>query len=249
MTRSKTGRKRFTVGRADERGRARHLMEKGIKMITESLSGSTSAHSGLGEAFQANKVPLALIGVGIAWLLATNTGLTERVAQDERVQAARRRIGDIAGELGMGAKTESSTGRSEQILGPTGEPAIRTVDTGRTNGWVHQAPGAARGAISSVRDAGSAVLDRASKYTDYVGDAGNLVKRAGDPWLIGIVGMVAGGVIAALLPPTKIEQECIGEARDQFLNKATEIGHEAAERVRELAESTTRSSTHHASGA
>jgi hypothetical protein len=48
-----------------------------------------------GEIFSENRVPIALIGVGIAWLLANRTGLTERLAEDERVQAAKRRIGEL----------------------------------------------------------------------------------------------------------------------------------------------------------
>jgi hypothetical protein len=61
-----------------------------------------------------------------------------------------------------------------------------------------------------------------------------------DPWLIGVVGLVAGALLATLLPPTKTEQEFIEEARDELRSKATEIGHQAAERVRELAETTAR---------
>jgi hypothetical protein len=210
-------------------------------MTTQSFRSSS-----LGEVFQANRVPIALIGVGIAWLLANNTGLVERAVRDKRVQAARRRIG----EIGIGnSQPEITAGHSGQILGPSGEPAIGAGDAGRTDGWVHQAAGAARGAISSVRDAGNAVLDRASGITDYAGNAGDLAKRAGgqlvekierDPWLIGVVGLVAGALVGALLPPTKAEQELFVEARDELRNKATEIGHQAAERVRELAETTAR---------
>jgi hypothetical protein len=208
-------------------------------MTTQSFRSSS-----LGEVFQVNRVPIALIGVGIAWLLANNTGLVERAVRDKRVQAARRRIG----EIGIGnSQPEITAGHSGQILRPSGEPAIGAGDAGRTDGWVHQAAGAARGAISSVRDAGNAVLDRASGITDYAGNAGDLAKRAGgqlvdtierDPWLIGVVGLVAGALVGALLPPTKAEQEFYVEARDELRNKATEIGHQAAERVRELAETT-----------
>ncbi len=210
-------------------------------MTTQSFRNSS-----LGEVVHANRVPIALIGVGIAWLLASNTGLVERVVRDERVQAAQRRIG----EIGIGnSKPEIIAGHSGQILGPSGEPAIGAGDAGRTDGWVHQAAGAARGAISSVRDAGNAMLDHASTITDYAGNAGDLAKRAGgqlvdkierDPWLIGVVGLVAGALVGALLPPTKAEQEFFVEARDELRNKATEIGHQAAERVRELAETTVR---------
>jgi hypothetical protein len=107
--------------------------------------------------------------------------------------------------------------------------------------------------MGSVRDAGNAVLGRAGGITDYAADAADLAQRAGgqltqrlerDPWLIGVVGLTAGALVAALLPPTKVEQELIEEARDELRNKATAIGHEAAERLRELAETSTGPSRH-----
>jgi hypothetical protein len=207
-------------------------------MIKDSLKGS-----GLGEVVQANKVPLTLIGVGIAWLVASNTGLAERVVNDERVQAARRRIGELAGDIGSGGG--SSEGAGGQIAGPDGEPLRRTASD-RGDGWVHQAAGAARGAISTVRDAGSAVLDRAGAAGDLANRAGSQVteKLSTDPWLIGVAGLVAGALLAAALPPTRIEQDYIGEARDGLWNKANELGHEAAERVRELADTANRTTTH-----
>ena len=203
-------------------------------MLADSLKGG-----GLGEVIQANKVPLTLIGIGIAWLVASNTGLADRVANDERVQAARRRIGEFAGDIGIGGG--SSDGAGGQILGPDGERLARS-DSSRGDGWVHQAAGAARGAISTVRDAGSAVLDRAGAATDLASRASTQVteKLSTDPWLIGVAGLVAGALLAAILPPTRIEQDYIGEARDGLWNKANELGHEAAERVRELADSATR---------
>src|ERR1700730_10071640 len=103
---------------------------EGFEMIKDSLKGN-----GLGEVIQANSVPLTLIGIGIAWLLASNTGLADRVVNDERVQAARRRIGELAGQIGIGGS--SSEGSGGQILGPDGEPLTRT-DAERGNGWVHE---------------------------------------------------------------------------------------------------------------
>jgi len=207
-------------------------------MFADSLKGGR-----LGEVIQANKVPLTLIGIGVAWLVASNTGLADRFANDERVQAARRRIGEFAGDIGIGGG--SSDGAGGQILGPDGERLARS-DSSRGDGWVHQAAGAARGAISTVRDAGHAVLDRAGAATDLASRASTQVteKLSTDPWLIGVAGLVAGALLAAILPPTRIEQDYIGEARDGLWNKANELGHEAAERVRELADSATRTTTH-----
>ena len=200
-------------------------------MVMQSSTGSS-----IGEVIQSNGIPLAMIGIGIAWILASNTGLTERVVNDERVQAARRRVGEIATDLGIASKGEA--GGTGSVLGPDGQPLTRT----NGNGWVHQAADAAKGAISSVRDAGSAVLDRAGGAGDFAKRTGGQVTeklQGGDPWLIGIGGLVAGALFAALLPPTRVEREYIEEARDELWNRATELGHEAAERVRDLADSTT----------
>jgi hypothetical protein len=214
------------------------MERKGLEMSTDSRKDS-----GLGEAIQANSVPLALIGIGIAWLVASNTGLADRVVNDGRVQAARRRIGEFAGDIGIGGSSNEGSGR--HILGPDGEPLTRS-DAERGNGWVHQAAGAARGAITSVRDASNAILDRAGAATDLASRASSQVteKVSTDPWLIGVAGLVAGALLAAVLPPTRIEQDYIGEARDGLWNKANELGHEAAEAVRELADSASRTTTH-----
>jgi hypothetical protein len=202
--------------------------------------------SEIGDTLQANWIPVSLIGVGIAWLVAGNTAVAERVANDERVQTVGRRMREIAGDLGIGGATHQETGHSTQILGPDGRPAHHSGDADRKGGWVDQASDAAREATASVREAGTAVLDRAARYIDYAGGASAMAKRATgqmaqrferNPWLIGTVSVVAGALVAGLFPPTRVEQEYVAEARDGLWTKANELGHQAAERVRELADS------------
>src|SRR5260370_22156963 len=135
------------------RSRDPEWTRKGFEMIKDSLKRNE-----LGEVIQANSVPLALIGIGIAWLVASNTGLADRVVNDQRVQAARRRIGELSGDVRIAGSF--SEGYSGQILGPDGEPLART-GADRGDGWGHQAAGAARGAISPVRDGRRAGLGRA----------------------------------------------------------------------------------------
>src|SRR3984957_9137754 len=91
--------------------RSRDLAElkwKEWEMFADSLKGGR-----LGEVIQANKVPLTLIGIGVAWLVASNTGLADRLANDERVQAARRRIGEFAGDIGIGGGSSDGAGLGE----------------------------------------------------------------------------------------------------------------------------------------
>lgn len=193
---------------------------------------------GFDDFMRDSKIPLTLIGIGAAWLLVGNTGLADRVVKDERVQAVRRRIGELAGNM----RSEDRTGdpRGGSILGPDGKPFSHSGRDHDSN-WVHQAAGAATNAITSVRGAASAIVERAGNTSKFAGQASDqdTERLATDPWLIGVAGLVAGVVVAAIVPFTQVEQDYIGEARDDLLNRAQQLGHSAAERVHELAENRT----------
>ena len=183
------------------------LLGKGIDMITDSISKNGVVGINVPEVIRANRLPLALIGAGAAWLLVRNLA-----APDETAPAA-------------AASSEPRAGRSEA--------------------WVHQAAGAARGALRSVRDTGGEMLERVGHYADYAGQAKEQARYVGgslrstferNPLLIALVGAISGAALALLLPATNREQEWVGKTREELWNKAEKIGHEAAERVRDLAD-------------
>jgi len=176
----------------------------------QSLETNKTVFIDLGEVVRANRMPLALIGAGIAWLLAANLGF------DDAVQGSA-----TSGEMGgLGTKAPG---------------------TDRNGVWVHQAAGAAR----SVREAAGTVLERAG---DYARPAAEPVRRAGRslrvavgqrPFLVGLAGLLCGAAVAAFLPSTRREREWVGEARGEVWKRAEEIGQEAADRVRGLADPNT----------
>ena len=186
----------------------RQLIGKGVDMIRQSLKANDAVFIDVGEALRANRIPLALIGAGIAWLIAANLGL------EDTVQGV-----TTSGEMGgFGAK-----------------------GTDRNGVWVHQTAGAAR----SVREAAGTVLERAGAYAEYARPAADPVRRAGRslrmateqrPFLVGLAGLICGAAVAALLPSTRREREWVGEARGEVWKRAEEIGQEAADRVRSLAD-------------
>jgi hypothetical protein len=67
----------------------RHLVEKAANMVKRSWSANGLGGMGLGSAFRADPAPLALIGLGLAWLAAEKTGLLGGTAagRDERPAA------------------------------------------------------------------------------------------------------------------------------------------------------------------
>ena len=73
----------------------------------------------LGDALQANWMPLSMIGIGLAWLAASNSSLIERVAKNERARAADTKIGQVAGEPVIFGQKEADRGGG--LVGPNGE--------------------------------------------------------------------------------------------------------------------------------
>jgi hypothetical protein len=203
---------------------ARHLLDRGMDMITESIGDGQGISIG-GDGFRASPIALALIGVGVAWLVAANTGVLDTVAQDERVRAARQRVTSLTG---IGAGTMPAGPEPAFV----GTPALAAEERSRTGGWVHQASDAARGAMRAVRDTAG----------DYTGSAGERVGTMGcrmagtferHPLLVGMAGLLAGALAASLLPTSRVEDEWAGQSRDQALKRAGELGREMVRRVRD----------------
>ena len=222
---------------------ARYLVEKGFDMFKDTLGDDYGLKRGL-DILRDNPVPIALIGIGAAWLLASNSGVVDRIAQDQRIEAARRRVTGLASDVGNRAGELASTvaervgiagNGADRPLGYTGNPMVDEAGARTTSaGWVHQMSDIAQDAIRSARDSGGAMLDRtqdqAGRIADQVTDA---FQR--HPLLIGAIGVMAGAMIAALLPATRVEDEWFGGARDELWQRAEAVGQEAVSRVRETA--------------
>jgi len=203
------------------------------------------------DAVRANPIPAALIGLGVAWLISNSTGMTDRVtgtASDmgRRVSDTASRITDTAsritdtasdmgrraGELATGAAQRVGlAGSGDRALGHIGNPMVD--DNGENSGgWVHQMSDQASGALRSARDTSGAVLNRVGSYAGADG-VSDMFER--NPLIIGAIGVMTGALIAALLPMSQVENELLGESRDEFWNRAEDLGEEAVQRVREAA--------------
>ena len=231
----------LTLAALERKLAARYLLEKGFDMFKDNLGDDLGLKRSL-DILRANPVPIALIGIGAAWLIASNSGVVDRIAQDQRVEAARRRVTDLASDVGnragelastVAARVGISANGAARPLGHTGTPMVDGAGA-RSTGWVHQMSDTAQDAIRSARDSAGAMLDRtqdqASRIADQVTDA---FER--HPLLIGAIGVMAGAMIAALLPATRVEDEWFGGARDELWQRAEAVGQEAVSRVRDTA--------------
>jgi hypothetical protein len=196
------------------------------------------------DVIRANPLPLALIGLGSAWLIANSSGVTDKVTDTanemgRRVADTGRRVADTAsdvsrraGDLATGvAQKVGIAGSGDRPLGHTGYPM---VDHGgdHSEGWVHQMSDQASGALRSARDTGGALLNRVG---DYAGADGMSDVFERNPLIMGAIGVMTGALIAALIPLSDVENEWLGETRDELWQRAEDLGEEAVQRVRDAA--------------
>jgi hypothetical protein len=189
------------------------------------------------DVIRANPIPIALIGIGVAWLIANNTGMTDRVSHTasdmgHRIADTASDVGRRAGELASdAAKKVGIAGSADRALGHTGHPMVDR-DGEHREGWVHHMSEQASGALRSARDTSGAILHRVGNYAG-AGGVSEALER--NPLILGAIGVMTGALIAALVPMSKFENELFGDTRDELWQRAEDLGEEAVQRVRDAA--------------
>jgi gas vesicle protein len=234
----------------------RHLLGKGIDMVKDTMSRDDG---GLGDMLRSHPLPLALIGMGVGWLLTSSTArgrlaeyggaVKERVAG--ATQSAGGRAGELAGQLrhkmaGWGAAHES--GAAARYPTESAGYAYARQKSGealdKASDAVAEAGGKLGDTIERGRQAGSAAWQQARSYAKDTGPHFSRVDdRFGDlmqehPLAVGALGFLAGAVIALLLPKSGLEERVAGDAGDALRERAADLGRAAAERARGVAERT-----------
>ncbi len=191
------------------------LVDQGLDYLRH--SGARQYVSNLGESVKSNPLPLALMGISMAWLMVTGNrrpsagyessleptstgpGMMERASEgmssakdrlSHTTQAARERVGQI----GQSAR---------ERVGQLGQTARSQVERVR-----HQAERVRTGYDHMVRE---------------------------QPLALGAIGFAIGALMAAGLPRTRQEDELMGEASDRLTEKAKQVGTEQLEKVKEAA--------------
>jgi Protein of unknown function (DUF3618) len=218
----------------------RQLLEKGVDMLRDSMDGNFGK---VGETLRANPIPLALIAGGLGWFLLSRTGGARAVGDVARssgdaLGTAARRMGDVASDAAhrvkemIGAETPADPSRDNYAYARP-KPGERIVA---------DAAGTVSDVAGKAREALEAAGERASAYAGSLGEnfdrARSRFSQLMDehPMAIGVMGFLAGAVLAVALPSTRLGNATLGPARDRLLDEAKERGREVIERVRRTAE-------------
>jgi hypothetical protein len=219
------------------------LLDQAVGYFRDGRGGEFARN--LGDSVTQNPIPLALVGVGLAWMMlggqrfARNGEHRESDYWDDDPEPIEDHYVGLA-EEGTAYLHPGADLRSGGSVGDDPSEAGGTARD-RLGEFGDQARDAAAQARERIERAGARVADRAHdarKRAQHYGQrARQGVLRSLDeqPLVLGAIGLAIGAAFGAALPPSKAEDELMGEARDEALRRATKAGRAQAKKVRAAA--------------
>jgi hypothetical protein len=195
------------LGALERKLAPRVLLESGVDMLKAAISSKASQFD---QSLRGQPLRLALVGLGIGWLLASQ-GVRPRRSQaareaderaDELVEEMRETVADAAAQAIEATNYAYAREKSDA-----------TVDNARLS--------LDRSGSAPNRTRGSAI-----GLTDQV------------PLALGVLGLLAGAAVALMLPRSAAEERLIGPAGEWLRKQAASLSREAVERVQHVAERT-----------
>jgi len=187
--------------------------------------GEKMSRSNVLKTAQSNPIPLALIGIGTAWLIVRSRSGNTGSRNGGRTRSQARGL-TSAGDSGQGKGVKSS------ISGAAGS-AYEGVSS--SVGSVYRTAGDTAGQVyNKMGDLGSTARDQ---YTHYMEES---------PLAVGAVALALGAAVGFSLPSTRYEGELMGSTREQLLTKAQDTASELIERTKETVRDAASSATEQA---
>lgn len=218
--------------------------------------------STLFDAVKHNPVPVALIGLGVGWLLVE--GLSEQSGGNRRHRHHSPYNYNTQGygyedHLG-GADFNTQRGYTANAFSANAPQRTQGSYTEENGGFVNQVRHRAEDLVNTVGDKveqmTDAVSERTGQVTDKVQQWGNQVSHMGEqtrhqaqhgvgqvqhlaesnPLSLGLAALAVGVAVGLALPATRRESQIMGPWRDQAMEKAQSMTQDVKQRVQEVVE-------------
>lgn len=192
-----------------------------------------------------NPIPVALVGVGIAWLFV-NSRMKDR---ESTLGQYLTKAADGAKQLasGIGDKASHVVDDAQKLVGDV-EGKVEDV-AGSATDTVGKALTGAKSTVgnalstakSTVEGAAHTASNAVSRLADgAVNEASQLKTKASgvfdkNPLIVGAAVAAAGAAVGLAIPITSAEAKLMGEARDSLMTKAEEFTHQALDKVDDVA--------------
>lgn len=195
-----------TLTELEQRLTPGQLVDQGLDYLRS--SGANEFVQNLGVQVKNNPLPLSLVGIGLAWLMASSKNPPSRYTTESYGTSLSERTGEMRDK----ASSMMSSARSKMS---DGSQAV--------SDRVRQARDTLSGVGRSARDR----MERARSGMDYM--------MREQPLALGAVGVAIGALIAAMAPRTRQEDELMGDTRDRLMEKAKEAGQQSVQQATDVA--------------
>lgn len=232
------------------------MMDQAVDYALSTTPGAFSMN--LVNSVRDNPIPVALIGIGVAWLFAADRRRVE-YEPAQRYPRSLRRAGRTSyvesGYEGMdepdylaardyGTGQDTGEGAMQRMASKTGETAHNLKESisstaSSVTGRVQQAGHSARTRLQETAGSAQARMSEMGRRSQ------RQMERAKDrfaqmadeqPLVLGALGLAIGAALGAVFPTTRRENEMMGSMRDDLLDRAKETAREQAETLKQSAQ-------------
>ncbi len=192
------------------------LFDQGLDYLRH--SGGQQFASNLGRTVRDNPVPVVLMGIGIAWLMASNS---RGAAATGDGSLSSHRLSERAGEVrqwtsNTGAAAKERLSGAAQSLADTAQSARERLSQ----------------TVRSTREQWNRTAEGARHQIDRARGSYDRVVRE-QPLALAAVGVAVGALAAALAPRTQAEDEIMGGAAESVKAQLREAGERGMERAKD----------------
>ncbi|HVI33805.1 DUF3618 domain-containing protein [Phenylobacterium sp.] len=177
-----------------------------------------------------NPVPVALIGLGLAWLMASQSKKSHGYA------------GAYGAGYGVDYYDDASHGASVKDKVTDRAHAVADKASGVVASAKDRLSHTAAGAREHTRSAMDGVSSAAGQVRERASQMGHRVKQQAtdtfesEPLLLGALGLAVGLAIGAALPATAAESRYMGPARDKLMGKGKDLARDQIDTAKGVAQ-------------
>jgi ElaB/YqjD/DUF883 family membrane-anchored ribosome-binding protein len=189
-------------------------------------SGGSEAMSNLAAQAKANPMPLALVGIGLAWLMSGRgqPSMGYHMGSHEGYAS-----GDGSSFRNVGSRVGETAGSAKDAVSSTGRKAGEAVSS-----RMHQAGDAASQTYGRMSEHASDTYDRISERTGRAQrSVSDLVES--EPLILAGLGIALGAAIGAMLPATRTEERLMGDKLDEWKDEAGDMARSEWEKTKSVA--------------
>lgn len=233
------------------------LKEQTMNRMTNRMS---SGASHMGDMVRGNPVPLAMIGIGLGWMLLSRSGMDQRIAHSGAMRSVRSTAGSTAryardtfysaaGSVrdAAGSMYDRAGDMASDAYESAGDAASRMTGSGtyddRTGGPAghgmpqqHSQGGRSQGGRSMTGSMSRQLGHVTTSFWDLVED---------HPLVAGVMGVALGAALGASIPGTRYEERWVGDYAGQVTNMAKEAAQDAVERGTRAAQAAAEAAREH----